>query len=69
METIKNLRIYMKHFDNKILKFIILKLMSEIEKDLIKYKNNPFGITETYSSISLKGLNLLSFLTRRYLNQ
>ena len=47
---------------------MILRLMNEIEKDLKKYKNDPFGFRDAYASVNLKGIRLVSFLAKRYIS-
>ncbi len=67
METIRSLRTYIHSFKNTFFKLIILHSMREIEKDLRKYKNDPFGFRNAYDSVNLKGLHLLPFLARRFI--
>ena len=68
METIRSLRDFIRSFENKLFKFVILRLMNEIEKDLKKYKNDPFGFRDAYASVNLKGIRLVSFLAKRYIS-
>ncbi len=51
----------------KILEYTINKFLIEIERELNNYKTDPFGMRETYSSVSLKGLSLIKFVAQRYL--
>lgn len=68
METINSFREYINIIEDKILKMIALRIMKEIERDLNKYKNEPFGFKNAYHSINLKGYHFFTFLARRYFN-
>jgi hypothetical protein len=52
--------------NNKVLGFLIVKVLHEIEKDLKRYKNDPFGFRNAYGSAKLKELNFLPMVLRRY---
>lgn len=52
---------------NRILEYAINKSLDGIKRELNKYRTDPFGLRETYSSVSLKGLNLIKFLGQKYL--
>ncbi|MCJ2513471.1 MAG: B12-binding domain-containing radical SAM protein [Candidatus Thermoplasmatota archaeon] len=70
MKTISSLRedLYII-FKNKILASLYARILNEVEYDLKRYRNDPFKLRDFYSSISLKGLNLVLFLMKRRLFQ
>jgi len=69
MKSIRSIKDNLRMFIHKsILEYMISKILNEIEKDLKNYRQDPFGMSNAYSQVNLKGLNLITFLGKRYLN-
>jgi radical SAM superfamily enzyme YgiQ (UPF0313 family) len=65
MYSIRFLRNYFNTFNNKLARIIFLRTLNEIEKELKKNHNDPYGIQNTFASVNLKGMRFLSFLAQR----
>jgi radical SAM superfamily enzyme YgiQ (UPF0313 family) len=68
MYSIRFLRRYINTLNDKIFKLLFLKTLNEVEKELKKYRSDPYGIKDTYNSVNLKGIRFLSFLAQRFIN-
>lgn len=53
-----------KFVDHKIKQFLFLNLMAQFEKELNKYKNNPFAFRDKYANLNLHGIQLIKYITR-----
>ena len=61
--TIKSMRKDINKFvKNIVVRFIVLGLLNQIEKDLLRFRNNPNGLRQKYSNLNLNGLKLLKYL-------
>jgi len=52
--------------ENRILWYLFIKMLKEVEKELKIYKNDPFGFRDTYAYAKIKGIHLIPFLLKRY---
>ncbi|KYK19926.1 hypothetical protein AYK24_04785 [Thermoplasmatales archaeon SG8-52-4] len=69
MHSFKSLKENLNKFiNNPLQKFMINKILNEIEKVIKKYKDDVFKMRDTFASVNLKGFNLIKFLARKYLN-
>jgi radical SAM superfamily enzyme YgiQ (UPF0313 family) len=55
-----------KMIDRKILGYAIIKILNEFEKDLIKFKHDPYAFRDAYAFVNFKGLHVFRFLCDRY---
>lgn len=55
-----------KIITNKLVKIVFLKLLNEVERELNRYKNDPFAMRDKYSKLHLDEIKLLRFLGSRY---
>lgn len=70
MKTISSLREDLRTiFKNKLVASIYKRILDEMEKELKNYRMDPFKLRDFYSSQNLKGINLATFLMKRYIRQ
>jgi radical SAM superfamily enzyme YgiQ (UPF0313 family) len=69
MKSIKSLKTDLDMFvTDRVVKFLLRRILHETEKDLIKYRNDPFIMKDNFASVNLKGIHLFSFLARRFIS-